>query len=179
MKTIAFYSTNNKSERANFETALMNGLASHYGLYMMKRNDIPRLSPETLKAMKGKSYARIAFEVLNPFLGAEVAEKELQAMLADAYDDGIIPTIMQHLTGRTHIMWLTQGPTYSFKDYAARFFGRMLNYFLKRSGLKRVVAVATSGDTGGPSPMPFMAWTAWTTSCFSPKDPSPNGSDGR
>ena len=69
MKTIAFYSTNNKSERANFETALMNGLASHYGLYMMKRNDIPRLSPETLKAMKGKSYARIAFEVLNPFSG--------------------------------------------------------------------------------------------------------------
>ncbi len=149
MKTIAFYSTNNKSERANFETALMNGLASHYGLYMMKRDDIPRLSPETLKAMKGKPYARIAFEVLNPFLGAEVAEKDLQAMLDDAYDDSIIPTTMQHLTGRTHIMWLTHGPTYSFKDYAARFFGRMLNYFLKRSGLKRVVAVATSGDTGG------------------------------
>ena len=46
-------------------------------------------------------------------------------------------------------MWLTQGPTYSFKDYAARFFGRILNYFLGRSGQKRVVAVATSGDTGG------------------------------
>ena len=29
------------------------------------------------------------------------------------------------------------------------FFGRTLNYFLERSGLKRVVAVATSGDTGG------------------------------
>ena len=40
-------------------------------------------------------------------------------------------------------------PTYSFKDYAARFFARVLNYFLKRSGLKRMVAVATSGDTGG------------------------------
>ncbi len=149
MKTITFYSTNNKTECVNFETALMNGLASHYGLYMMKKNDIPKLSPETLKAMKGKSYARIAYEVLSPFLGAEVAEKDLRAMLTDAYDDGIIPTTMQHLTGRTHIMWLTHGPTYSFKDYAARFFGRMLNYFLKRSGLKRVVAVATSGDTGG------------------------------
>ena len=46
-------------------------------------------------------------------------------------------------------MWLTRGPTYSFKDYAARFFGRTLNFFLGERGLKRVVVVATSGDTGG------------------------------
>ena len=32
-------------------------------------------------------------------------------------------------------MWLTKGPTYSFKDYAARFFGRMLNYFLGAMGI--------------------------------------------
>ena len=149
MKSIIYHSTNNKSERVNFETALMNGLASNYGLYMISRKDIPRLSSEALKSMKGMSYARIAFEVLNPFLSAEVKEKDLKAMLDDAYEDAIIPTTMQHLTGQTHIMWLTGGPTYSFKDYAARFFGRMLNYFLKQSGKKRIVAVATSGDTGG------------------------------
>jgi len=149
LKATTFYSTNDKTERVNFETALMNGLASNYGLYMISRNDIPRLSPETLKSMKGKPYSRIAFEVLNPFLGNEVEEEDLRAMLDDAYADSIIPTTLQHLTGRTHIMWLTKGPTYSFKDYAARFFGKMLNYFLKRSGLKRVVVVATSGDTGG------------------------------
>jgi threonine synthase len=70
-------------------------------------------------------------------------------MLEDAYNDEVIPTHMQHVTGKTYIMWLSRGPTYSFKDYAARFFGRTLNYFLKQSGLKRLVAVATSGDTGG------------------------------
>ena len=149
MKTKFYHSTNNKKERVNFETALMNGLASNYGLYMISRSDIPRLPPEILKAMNGMPYARIAFEVLNPFLGAEVGEADLRAMLDDAYDDSAIPTTVQHLTGRTHIMWLTRGPTYSFKDYAARFFGRMLNYFLKKSGKKRIVAVATSGDTGG------------------------------
>ena len=133
----------------DFETALMNGLASNYGLYMISRKDIPRISPETLKSMKEMSYARIAFAVLKPFLRAEVKEKDLKAMLDDAYDDNIIPTTLQHLTGQTHILWLTQGPTYSFKDYAARFFGRMLNYFLEQSGKKRIVAVATSGDTGG------------------------------
>ena len=127
----------------------MNGLASEYGLYMISRKDIPKLSPEILKSMKGMPYAGIAYEVLNPFLRAEVREEDLRAMLADAYDERVIPTTLQHLTGKTHIIWLTQGPTYSFKDYAARFFGRMLSYFLKRSGKKRIVAVATSGDTGG------------------------------
>jgi len=149
LKSITYHSTNNKEEHVNFETALMNGLASNYGLYMISREDVPKLSSETLKSMKGMPYARIAHAVLKPFLTTEVNEKDLKAMLDDAYDDSVIPTALQHLTGQTHIMWLTGGPTYSFKDYAARFFGRMLNYFLKKSGKKRIVAVATSGDTGG------------------------------
>ncbi|HPU30356.1 MAG TPA: threonine synthase, partial [Syntrophorhabdaceae bacterium] len=70
-------------------------------------------------------------------------------ILNDAYSEDKIPTEVQHVTGKTYIMWLTKGPTYSFKDYAARFFGRTLNYFLGERGLKRVVVVATSGDTGG------------------------------
>jgi len=149
MGQIKFYSTNNKSETANFETALMNGLASGYGLYMISKKDIPKLKKETIRGMTGKSYAEIAFDVLNPFLKHEISEKELRSLLDDAYDDEAIPTKIQPVTGKTHIMWLTQGPTYSFKDYAARFFGRMLNHFLKKSGKRRVVAVATSGDTGG------------------------------
>ena len=149
VKTIYYHSTNNIREKVNFETALMAGLASNYGLYMIAREDIPKLSSKTLKSLQGLTYAQIAFEVLNPFLGAEIPEEDLRLMLEDAYDDSVIPTTLQHLTGQTHIMWLTQGPTYSFKDYAARFFGRMLNYFLTKSGKKRIVAVATSGDTGG------------------------------
>ena len=149
MKPIHFYSTNNKSERVNFETALLNGLASNYGLYMLARNEIPKIEPAVIKEMARMDYARIAFEVVCPFLKAEIPAADLRAMLDDAYDEAMIPTRMEHVTGTTHIMWLTGGPTYSFKDYAARFFGRMLNYFLKKSGLRRVVAVATSGDTGG------------------------------
>ena len=95
------------------------------------------------------SYARIAFEVLYPFLGAEIPEKDLTALLDDAYSEETIPTEVQRVTDETFIMWLTKGPTYSFKDYAARFFARALNYFLKRRGLRRAVVVATSGDTGG------------------------------
>jgi len=149
MGRIAYYSTNNLVERASFETALMNGLASNYGLYMIAKKDIPRMAPGTIQAMQEQSYAQIAFQVLSPFLKEEIESEDLKKMLEDAYDEAVIPTQVTHVTGKTYIMWLTRGPTYSFKDYAARFFGRVLNYFLDRSGQRRVVVVATSGDTGG------------------------------
>ncbi len=149
MSKITYYSTNNKNERVDFRTALVNGLASEYGLYMIDRKDIPPLAPDTIAAMAEMSYAQIAVKVLSPFLADDIPADALERLLKDAYDETVIPTKVQRVTGKTHIMWLTAGPTYSFKDYAARFFGRMLNHFLKQHDQRRVVAVATSGDTGG------------------------------
>jgi threonine synthase len=149
MKQIFYCSTNNPDERVSFEAALLRGLAPDYGLYMVPRPDIPLLGRDTIEAMRGMSYARIAFEVLNPYLGPEIPEKALFDLLHDAYGEETIPTEVQPVTEDISIMWLTRGPTYSFKDYAARFFARALNYFLRRRALRRVVVVATSGDTGG------------------------------
>jgi threonine synthase len=149
MKKITYYSTNNAGERINFETALLKGMASDYGLYMVARKEVPILDSETIKSMRAMSYAEIAFEVLFPYLWSEIPAEQLRLLLNDGYREDKIPTLVQHVIGGTHIMWLTHGPTYSFKDYAARFFGRSLNYFLGKRGLRRVVVVATSGDTGG------------------------------
>jgi len=149
MQTLYYYSTNNPDERVTFETALLKGMASNFGLYMIARRDIPKIPIEQIRAMRPLSYAEIAYQVLLPFLAGEIPSDRLKVLLDDAYCEEKIPTRVQHVTGKTYIMWLTQGPTYSFKDYAARFFGRALNYFLGARGLKRVVVVATSGDTGG------------------------------
>jgi len=149
MEKILYYSTNNREEKVNFETALLNGIASNYGLYMMDRKEIPMFSHRQIFAMRLMSYAEIAFQVLRPYLWAEIPDKDLQFLLNDAYREDAIPTYVQPVTGKSHILWLTNGPTFSFKDYAARFYGRMINYFLGKRGLKRVVIVATSGDTGG------------------------------
>lgn len=149
MKKITYYSTNNKDYRVTFEEALLEGIAPDYGLYMIARDEIPKITMDKIKAMKGKSYSEIAFEVLSLYLAGEIPEKKLRELLEDAYREDKIPTDVEHITGNIYIMWLTKGPTYSFKDYAARFFGRTLNYFLGEKGLKRVVVVATSGDTGG------------------------------
>ena len=149
MKKITYYSTNDHNDRITFEDALLKGMASNYGLYMIPRDEIPLVPAEIIAKMKHMSYAEIAFEVLNLYLVAEIPSDALKTILEDAYRADKIPTDIKHIIGKTYIMWLTQGPTYSFKDYAARFFGRMLNYFLGKNSLKRVVVVATSGDTGG------------------------------
>jgi threonine synthase len=149
MKQITYKNTNVPGERVNFETALLEGLGKDYGLYMMDKKDLPQFSSEQLASMSRMSYAQIAFQVLRPFLESEIPSEKLEALLNDAYDESKIPTKVEHVGEYTHIMWLTGGPTYSFKDYAARFYGRALNHFLKEKGLKRTVIVATSGDTGG------------------------------
>jgi threonine synthase len=86
MGETAYYSTNNPAERVNFETALLTGMASNYGLYMIARKDVPVLSRERIEAMKGMTYAGIAHEVLEPFLGREVPPARLKSLLDDAYD---------------------------------------------------------------------------------------------
>jgi len=149
MEPVTYRSTNNQSEEVNFETALLNGMASNYGLYMMDRKNVPTLSSDEIRNMKNMDYSQIAFQVLNPFIGNEIPGEKLEAILNDAYSEEKIPTEIQCVTGNSHIMWLTKGPTYSFKDYAARFFGRTLEHFLGKRDLKRTVVVATSGDTGG------------------------------
>ena len=121
MNSMYYYSTNNPDERVNFETALLKGMASNYGLYMMGRKDIPVITREQIRRMRPMSYAEIAYQVLYPFLGNEIPSDKLRALLDDAYREDKIPTKVRHVTGRTYIMWLTEGPTYSFKDYAAIF----------------------------------------------------------
>ncbi|HAR95332.1 MAG TPA: threonine synthase [Deltaproteobacteria bacterium] len=146
---VFFKSTNNPKERITFEEAFLRGLAPDYGLYTVARDDIPRLHLSEINGMPGLSYAEIAYLVLRPYLEAEVPADTLEGLLHEAYREDLIPTDIENITGRSSIMWLTKGPTYSFKDYAARFFGRMLDFFLERKGLRRTVVVATSGDTGG------------------------------
>ncbi len=146
---IPYHSTNNHKEEVSFREAILNGLASNYGLYMMDRKAIPQLPPDAIREMSEMSYAEIAFRVLFPYVAGDINEKDFHEILQDAYSEQAIPVELQPVTGRTKILWLSKGPTYSFKDFAARFFSRVLNHFLGESGEKRAVVVATSGDTGG------------------------------
>ncbi len=149
MAFMRFYSTNNKEALVTFEEALLTGMPADYGLYMMDKTALPMFSQKDLTALRGKSYAEIAHAVLTPFLSEEFEPETLRSLLADAYNPAHIQAPLQNVNENTDILWLTHGPTCSFKDFAARFFGRTLNHFLKARGKRRLVVVATSGDTGG------------------------------
>ena len=140
---IKYFSTNHTAAEVTFGEALLQGLAPDKGLYMP--NAIPTFTKDELNALKGKQYYEIAATVFSKFLGDEVSFEELQAMTKDAYNFDVP---LEKVIDRKYVMRLDQGPTASFKDFAGRMMGRMMQYFLKRQNVNKLILTATSGDTG-------------------------------
>ncbi len=91
------------------------------------------------------SYPQIAYEVVKPYLGDLITDSALRNMLQDAYNYEIP---LERVYDEKYVLRLDQGPTCSFKDFAARLMGRMIQYFLKEDGKSIIILTATSGDTG-------------------------------
>ena len=140
---ILYYSTNHQSKKISFREALLQGQAPDRGLYMPER--IPQLTKDEIWEFSKKPYYEIAYEVVNRFLQNEIPSNDLMAIVKDAYDFDIP---LEHVYDRNYLMRLDQGPTASFKDFAARMMGRLMQYFLRRENRKMLVLTATSGDTG-------------------------------
>jgi threonine synthase len=140
---ILFYSTNRRTEPVTFREALLKGLAPDKGLFMPQQ--IPTLTAEEIAAFSDLAYHEIAFTICGKFLHGQIPEGELAALTKDAYD---FPVPLEHVQGRQYVMRLDQGPTASFKDFAARLMGRLINYYLSQENEKLLILTATSGDTG-------------------------------
>jgi len=138
-----YYSTNFKAKKVNFRQALLQGLAEDKGLYMPE--SIPVFEPAEIEAMQGMSYPEIAFRVGSRFLKDEIPAVDLKRLVDDAYDYAVP---LEKVNGRQYIMRLDQGPTASFKDFAARLMGRLMQYYLALENRKLLILTATSGDTG-------------------------------
>jgi threonine synthase len=142
-KPLQFYSTNLKSPPVSFSKALLKGQAPDKGLYLPEI--IPRILPSEILQYAGKSYSEIAFDIARRFLEGEIPEEELLAIAEDAYDYDVP---LEKVHDRKYVMRLDQGPTASFKDFAARMMGRLMQYYLKIDGNRLLILTATSGDTG-------------------------------
>ena len=143
MSLIKFFSTNGHFERVNFRQALLMGQAPDKGLFMPEQ--IPRIPESIIEEFPKMSYAQIAYEVVKPYLGDLITDSALRNMLQDAYNYEIP---MERVYDEKYVLRLDQGPTCSFKDFAARLMGRMIQYFLKEDGKSIIILTATSGDTG-------------------------------
>ena len=143
MSLIKFFSTNGHLDRVDFKGALLAGQAPDKGLYMPEM--FPSLSPETIRNFPQMSYHQIAYQVIKPYLGDLVEESALEEMLKDAYSYEVP---LERVYDGKYLLRLDRGPTCSFKDFAARLMGRLMQYFLKEEGRSMIILTATSGDTG-------------------------------
>ena len=140
---ILYYSTNGNTRKVSFGEALLKGLAPDNGLYMP--DQLPLLDASVLQNLTGKSFPEIAFVIAQNFLRGEIEEEELRLLANDAYN---FQVPLEKVVDRKYIMRLDQGPTASFKDFAARMMGRLMQYFLQKQNRELLILTATSGDTG-------------------------------
>ncbi len=140
---VLYYSTNRKSPKVSFRQALLKGLAPDNGLYMPDR--IPLLTQSEITEFSGMAYHEIGFNIINRFVNDEIPADDLFSIIENAYNFNIP---VNKVYDRNYIMHLDQGPTASFKDFAARLMGRLMQYFLKIDNRKMLILTATSGDTG-------------------------------
>ena len=150
-RQITYYSTNLKSKEVTFREALLNGLAPDGGLYMPSY--IPKLSADELLKMPSSEYPEIAFSVLTKIIGNEIESSTLLKLCRDAYN---FEVPLQKADDRDYVMRLDQGPTASFKDFAARMMARLMQYFLSLENRQLTILTATSGDTGSAVANAFL-----------------------
>lgn len=131
-------------EKVIFKEALFMGQAPDEGLFMPDR--IPWIDPAQLRFYRGEPYWKTALLVAEAFLQGELPRKDLEWAVQDAYPDSF-PVSLEWVAKRKYIMRLDQGPTASFKDFAARLMARLVSLFLEKDQRLHIL-VATSGDTG-------------------------------
>ncbi len=143
MAATLFHSTNGQSPAVNLRVALMAGLAPDRGLYFPEQ--FPTLAPAEIAAFAQLPYSEIAFRVLAKYTEGILSADALAAMCREAYNFDLP---LERVYDRVHVMRLDQGPTASFKDFAARMMARLLGRFLHEDGKQLTILTATSGDTG-------------------------------
>jgi threonine synthase len=140
---IQYYSTNLLADKVSFSVALLKGLAPDKGLYMP--DIIPQISSDEISEFSTIPYYEIAQRVMGKFLHSELPADDFYTIVKDAYNYDVP---LEHVCSNQFVMRLDQGPTASFKDFAARMMGRLINYYLKIENRKLIILTATSGDTG-------------------------------
>src|SRR5690348_16356164 len=139
-----YFSTNRRSPCVTFREATLKGQPDDHGLYFPA--EIPQFSAEFVEGLGGRSNSDIAFEVMRPYTGTSIPDKELYKICAETVTFAF-PIV--EISDRISVLELFHGPTLAFKDVGARFMSHCLQFFLRQVSTKTIVVVATSGDTGG------------------------------
>jgi len=145
---VKYISTRGQAPELTFEDAMLTGLARDGGLYVPET--IPQLSIDDIKAMAGKPYEEIAFQVMRPFVGDTFSDDDFKGIIERAYK-GFGHAARAPLVQLDHghyLLELFHGPTLAFKDFAMQLIGQLFQTALSRRNERVTIVGATSGDTG-------------------------------
>src|SRR6266699_1263998 len=144
-----YASTRGGAKPQPFTEILLEGLAPDGGLFLPE--EFPRLGAAELAAMRGMSYAQLAFAILSKFAD-DVPTGELKRLVDATYTKKIFGsedvTPLKKLERGLHLLGLSNGPSLAFKDIALQLLGNLFEYALEKHGRRLNVVGATSGDTG-------------------------------
>ena len=138
-----YYSTNKKAPKVSLKDALLTGQAPDKGLYMPQ--SFRHIPIDAIIPFRDKPYFEIAYAVLKGYTEDMIPDDKLWQICRECYNYDIP---LEKVYDDNYIMHLDQGPTASFKDFAARMMARMIRYFLEQEKSELVILTATSGDTG-------------------------------
>jgi threonine synthase len=136
------YSTRRQSPDVDLRHAVLKGLPPDNGLYMP--HELFPLPSSFFSELEQLSFNEMAIRITRHVVGDYIPEEDIRQIINDAYYFEA-PLVK---TGDIQVLELFQGPTLAFKDFGARFMGRLMGYFLKGSTDEVNILVATSGDTG-------------------------------
>ena len=137
-----YYSTRDIDRKRPFslKDAAFAGLAPDGGLFIPE--SVPQVDMAKVEALASQSYADMAIYLAQTVF-SEIPPEDMERLVRDAYD---FPLVLNSISEGRYNLELFHGPTYAFKDFGARFMGRMLGYL--GDGEPITILAATSGDTG-------------------------------
>ena len=168
-----YVSTRNKNVFLSASETIAQGLADDGGL--LTPEVFPKLTPEMLEDLRGKTYAQRAVAVMKLFLD-NFSEEELTSFTEAGYastkfdDPKVAP--LHPLNDDIYCLELWHGPTSAFKDMALQILPHLLSASLVKNNEKKTVCilVATSGDTGKAALEGFKDVKGTKILVFYPKD---------
>ncbi len=144
-----YVSTRGGAKPQPFTEILLEGLAPDGGLYLPQ--EFPGLGAAGLAAMRGMSYAELAFAILSKFAD-DIPSRDLKQLVDATYTKEIFGsediTPVKKLEPGLYLLGLSNGPSLAFKDVALQLLGNLFEYMLEKRGRRLNVVGATSGDTG-------------------------------
>ncbi|AIN47691.1 Threonine synthase [Candidatus Karelsulcia muelleri] len=138
-----YKSLKNFNYKVPFKEAVLTGQSPEKGLYFPE--NIPVLNKTIIKNISNYDEHHLMMEVIQPFIGNEIPNKELLNIISNTVNFKIN---INNIYDNIYSLELFLGPTMAFKDIGVKFMSGCIKYFCKELNKNIIILTATSGDTG-------------------------------